>query len=47
MDLKNSLDSAKEEGKIEVPINLLKNNVFIDIIINSTGLTKDPIEKLK
>lgn len=50
-DIKNSLDSAKEEGiltgKIQVAKNLLTNNVPIEIIINSTGLTKEDIEKLK
>lgn len=50
-DIKNSLDTAKEEGKIEgkyeVAKNLLKNNVSIEIIMSSTGLTKEEIEKLK
>ncbi len=50
-DIKNSLDTAKEEGKIEGKIevakNLLKNNVSIEIIISSTGLTKLEIENLK
>jgi predicted transposase/invertase (TIGR01784 family) len=54
-DIKNSLDTAKEEGKIEgmikgkieVAKNLLKNNVSIEIIISSTGLTKEEIENLK
>jgi len=46
-DLKNSLDTAKEEGKIEVAANLLKNNVSIEIIIKSTGLSREQIERLK
>jgi len=50
-DIKNSLDTAKEEGKIEGKIevakNLLKNNVSIEIIMSSTGLTKEEIENLK
>ena len=46
-DLKNSLDTAKEEGKLEVAANLLLNNVDIEIIIKSTGLTKEQIERLK
>ncbi len=50
-DLKNSLDTAKEEGKSEekegIARNLLNNNVDIDIIVKSTGLTKEQIEKLK
>ncbi len=50
-DLKNSLDTAKEEGVIEgienVAKNLIKNNVSIEIIMKSTGLTKEQIEQLK
>lgn len=50
-DIKNSLDTAKEEGKIEGKIdvarNLLLNNVSIEIIISSTGLTKKEIESLE
>lgn len=50
-DLKNSLDTAKEEGKVEekeeIAKNLLDNNVDIEIIVKSTGLTKEQIEKLK
>ncbi len=49
-DIKNSIDTAfdkgKVEGKIEVAKNLLKNNVDIDIIVVSTGLTKEEIENL-
>ena len=58
-DLKNSLDSAKEEGviegiekgiekgKVEVAKNLIENNVSIEIIMKSTGLTKEQMERLK
>lgn len=50
-DLKNSLDTAKEEGKIEgkieVALNLLKNGISVDIIAKSTGLSDDDIKKLK
>ena len=58
-DIKNSVDTAREEGeiighkkgktegKIEVAKNLLKNNVSIEIIVKSTGLTKKEIEALK
>lgn len=46
-DLKNSLVTAKEEGKIEVAFEMLKANEAIDKIIRFTGLTKDQIEKLK
>ena len=42
---------AEEKGakqkSIEIAKNLLKNNVDIEIIINSTGLSKQEIEKLK
>jgi predicted transposase/invertase (TIGR01784 family) len=52
-DLKNSLDTAFDEGKeegieqggirkqFEIAENLLKNNVSIDLIISSTGLTEE------
>lgn len=36
-----------EKKQKEIAKNLLKNNVDIDIIVNSTGLTKEEIEKLK
>ena len=48
------LRKAKEEGieqeinfsKIEIAKNLLKNNIDITIICESTGLTKEEIEKI-
>ena len=50
-DLKNSLDTAKEEGKIEGKIevakNLLHTGVDMSIIIKSTGLTEKEINELK
>lgn len=50
-DLKNSLDTAKEEGveegKIEVAIEMLKDNEPIEKIIKYTGLTKEQIEQIK
>ena len=46
-DLKNSLDTAKEEGKIEVALEMLKANESIDKIIRFTGLSKAQIERLK
>ena len=53
-DLKNSLDTAKEEGiiegkierSVEIAKSLLKNNIDIDIIIASTGLTKEQINNI-
>ncbi len=46
-DLKNSLDTAKEEKAIEIAKNLLKNGVSIDIIQISTGLSPEVVESLK
>ena len=46
-DIKNSLDTAKDERTIEIAKNLIKNNVDIKIIEKSTGLSKEEIEKLK
>lgn len=50
-DIKNSLDTAKEEGKIEEKLaiakNLLKENLEIHIIAQATGLSVDEIEKLR
>jgi predicted transposase/invertase (TIGR01784 family) len=58
-DLKNSLDTAKEEGieigvekgreerNIEIARELLKNGIDIDVISKSTGLTQEQIERLK
>jgi predicted transposase/invertase (TIGR01784 family) len=58
-DLKNSLDTAKEEGieigvekgreerNIEIAKELLKNGIDIDIISKSTSLTREQIERLK
>ncbi len=46
-DLKNSLDTAKDERTIEIAKNFLDNDVDIEIISKSTGSTKDLIEKLR
>jgi predicted transposase/invertase (TIGR01784 family) len=50
-DLKNSLDTARDEGeakgKIEVAINAIKMGISIDDIIKLTGLSKEKIEKLR
>jgi predicted transposase/invertase (TIGR01784 family) len=49
--MKNSLDTAKEEGKIEGKIevakNALKESLPVDIIIKLTGLTEEEINELK
>lgn len=45
-DIKNVVDTSKQEGKIEAAIELKKNNIPIDVIVKSTGLSKEKIEKL-
>ncbi len=54
-DLKNSLDTAEEEGikkgelkrALEIAKNLLNQNLEDDIIIKATGLSQDQINSLK
>lgn len=46
-DLKNSLDTAKIEGKVEVAIEMIRANEPIDKIMKFTGLTQDQIDRLK
>jgi predicted transposase/invertase (TIGR01784 family) len=50
-DLKNSLDTARDEGIMEgiekVAINALKMGKSVSEIIELTGLTKEQIEKLR
>ncbi len=50
-DLKNSLDTAKEEGKIEGKIEIatkaLQKGLSINDIIELTGLSEDEIKKLQ
>lgn len=58
-DLKNSLDTAREEGeiegilkgklegKIEVAKNMLSMNVAADIVMHSTGLSEEEIKTLR
>ena len=46
-DLKGVIDTAFDEGKIEVARNLKALGVAIEIISKSTGLTKDEIKKLQ
>lgn len=45
-DLKNSLETASDERAIDIAKKLLNNKVHLDIIENSTGLTKEQIKKL-
>ncbi|QCR24796.1 Rpn family recombination-promoting nuclease/putative transposase [Pontibacter sp. SGAir0037] len=54
-DLKNSLDTAREEGReegkhqkaIEIAKELLRNRIAVTIISKTTGLPIEQIEKLK
>jgi len=54
-DLKNSLDTAREEGLLEgiekgiekVARNMMHKGISIEIIAETTGLTEQQIEKLK
>ena len=39
--------AEREEEKIEIAENLLERNVDIDIIAESTGLSKEEVENLK
>ena len=47
----SELSEAKEEGikirNMEIAKELLNNNVSLDIIMKSTGLSKEEIESLK
>ena len=45
-DLKGVIDTAYEDGKLEVARNLKALAVDIEIISKSTGLTKDQISRL-
>ena len=49
-DIKNSLDSAKQEGKkdiaLEIAKNLLEMGMSIDNIMKATGLSREEIAKL-
>ena len=49
-DLRNSLDSAKQEGKkdkaMEIAKNLLEMGMSIDNIMKATGLSQEEIDKL-
>ncbi len=50
-DLKNSLDTAREEGELkakrEIANKLLQNNIEIELIISTTGLSEDEILQIK
>ena len=48
-DIKNSIDTAKQEGKnekaLEIAKNMLADGVDIDLIMKYSGLTQEQIEK--
>lgn len=44
--LKNSLDTAREEGKIEVAQNMLAMGMSVEMIIQITGLSEEEISRL-
>ena len=46
-DLKNSLDTARDERTLEIAISLLKNGADNELISKSTGLSLNEIEKLR
>ena len=43
----DGIKEGKKDRNIEIAKKLLKNKVDISIIVDSTGLTKDEIEKIK
>ena len=45
-DYKNTIDTAFDEGKLEVARNLKSEGMDNDFIIKVTGLTKEIVEKL-
>jgi len=47
LGLAEGLIEGKQERNIEIAQTMLKNNVDIDIIISSTGLTKKEIKKIE
>ena len=45
--IKEGREEGREKEKLEIAENLLKRNVDIDVIVESTGLSKEKIENLK
>jgi hypothetical protein len=45
-DLKNVLDTAKADGKIEVAFEMKKKGLDVKLIIEMTGLTEEEINAL-
>jgi len=46
-DIKNSLDTAKEEKAIEIAKNMIKKGMDISLISEMTGLTEKEINTMK
>jgi len=46
-DLKNSLDTAKEEKAMEIAKKALAKGYSIDEVIELTGLTLEQVEKIR
>lgn len=46
-DMRNSIETAKDEKANEIAKNMLKKGLTIEIIMELTGLTRDEIEKIK
>ncbi len=45
--IKQGIEQGREEGKLETARALLRHGVSLDIIVTSTGLSRDKIEALK
>ena len=45
--IEKGMETGSRKSKIEIAKSLLKNNIDINIIINSTGITKEELNKLQ
>lgn len=45
--VKNSMESIENEGKIEITTHALKNEYYIEIIDNGTGMDEETLSKVK
>ena len=45
--VKNSMESIEKEGKIEITTHALKNEYYIEIIDNGTGMDEETLSKVK
>jgi predicted transposase/invertase (TIGR01784 family) len=45
--MEQGIEQGMEQRNIEIAKSLLEHNISIDIIMESTGLTKEEIEKLR